>query len=86
MNTINPSTNEVIEQIADSTKVEVQQKVQLAHMTKQSWRELGITGRVKLLREVSVKFEENKQKLAELQAKEMPDWEKWRERLGRVEG
>lgn len=71
MNTINPSTNEVIEEVADSTKDEVRQKVQLAHKAKQSWRESGVEGRIELLREVSKKFEENKQKLAELQAEEM---------------
>lgn len=54
-----------------STPEEIQAKVAGAHATKKAWRDLGTTGRTELLRKVSAKFAENKERFAKLEAEEM---------------
>lgn len=68
---INPSTNAVLGEVEMSTKEEIDAKVKSARKAQQSWRELGIEGRNKILRNFYDLLEKNKQELAELQSTEM---------------
>lgn len=68
---INPSTNQTIDELEASTPEEIKAKVNSAHAAKKAWRELGVAGRIELLRKVSVKFAENKERFAKLEAEEM---------------
>lgn len=68
----NPSKNYAkIGEVDVSSLGEIKAKVDKAHNAKQSWRELGTAGRVKLLRKVSEKFAESKERFAKLEAEEM---------------
>lgn len=68
---INPSTYEPIDEIESSTLDEIKTKVAKAHSAKKAWRELGVAERIELLRKVSAKFAENKERFANLEAEEM---------------
>lgn len=68
---INPSNYQPIGEVEISTPEDIKAKVTAAHKAKNAWRKLGVTGRIELLRKVSAKFAENKEKLAKLQAEEM---------------
>lgn len=68
----NPGKNyEVIGEVIVSSKKEIQEKVEKAHKAKEGWKELGVEGRVKLLRKLVGAFEKNKEKLALLATREM---------------
>jgi len=67
----NPSTYKPVGEVDVSTIDDIQARVKAAHEAKRAWRELGVTGRVELLRKVSTKFAENKEKFAKLEAEEM---------------
>ena len=75
MNTLvstNPSKNyQASGEVEVSTSEDVVVKVAAAHKAKQAWRELGVSGRVELLRKVSAKFAENRERLSQLEAEEM---------------
>lgn len=68
---INPSTYETIDEVETSTQDEIKAKVVKAHSAKKAWRELGVTGRIGLLRKVSAAFAENKERFAKVEAEEM---------------
>lgn len=68
---VNPSNNEVLGEVEVSTGEEISAKVKSARLVQQSWREMGIEGRNKILRNFYDLIEKNKQELAELQATEM---------------
>lgn len=67
----NPSTYKPVGEIDVSTLGDIQAKVKAAHGAKKAWRELGAAGRIELLRKVSSKFAENKERFAKLEAEEM---------------
>jgi succinate-semialdehyde dehydrogenase/glutarate-semialdehyde dehydrogenase len=68
----NPSKNyQSIGEVEVSTPDDVRAAVAMAHGAKKAWRDLGVAGRVELLRKVSAKFAENKERLSELEAEEM---------------
>ncbi len=68
----NPSKNyQVIGEVGVSTAEEVAAKVVAAHKAKKAWQDLGIQGRVELLRKVGQRFVDNKDRLIKLQAEEM---------------
>lgn len=68
----NPSSAyKVIDEVETSTLDEVNAKVTKAHSAKKDWREIGVVGRIELLRKVSAKFAENKERFAKLEAEEM---------------
>lgn len=67
----NPSTYKPVGEVDASTLDDIQTKVKAAHASKKIWRELGVAGRVELLRKVSAKFAENKERFAKLEAEEM---------------
>lgn len=68
---INPSNNEVLGGVEITTEQEIAAKVAAARLAQQPWRDLGIEGRNKILRNFYDLLEVNKQELAELQALEM---------------
>lgn len=68
---INPSSNEVLGEVESSTQEEISAKIQIARQAQQSWKELGIEGRNKILRNFYDLLEMHKQELAELQSTEM---------------
>lgn len=67
----NPSTYKSVGEVDASTLDDIQAKVKAAHAAKKAWRELGVAGRVELLRKVSDKFAESKERFAKLEAEEM---------------
>lgn len=68
----NPSSAyKVIDEIEISTLDDVKTKVRKAYSAKKDWREIGVVGRIELLRKVSAKFAENKERFAKLEAEEM---------------
>jgi len=68
----NPSKNyQVIGEVEVSSPEDVVAKVMLAHRTKRAWQDLGVEGRVKLLRQVGKRFVDNRDRLVKLQAEEM---------------
>lgn len=66
LSNINPPTNETIEEIGASTKEVIHAKVVGAHLIQESWSELGVTGRVEILKDVLKIFEENLNKIGDL--------------------
>jgi len=72
LSSTNPSKNyEVISEVDVSTPEEIKAKVAKAQVAKKAWRDLGVDGRIKLLRKVSEKLAENKERFAKLEAEEM---------------
>lgn len=68
----NPSGGyKVIGEVETSSLEEIKTKVTKAHTAKKAWRELDVAGRVELLRKVSAKFADNKERFAKLEAEEM---------------
>lgn len=68
---VNPSNYQEIGRVEMSTPNEVKQKVDLAHKAKQAWRELGVSKRVELLKEVFEEVKSRKEEIALLESKEM---------------
>lgn len=71
LTSINPSNYEVLGEVNYSTEDEIKEKVRNANAAKKAWKELGLEGRVEVLKKVSEKFSERKVELAKLAAKEM---------------
>lgn len=68
----NPSRNyQAVGEVETSTPDEVKAKVDKARSAKKEWGGLGVAGRVELMRKVSEKFAENKERFAKLEAEEM---------------
>lgn len=68
----NPSKNyESLGEVPFSTLEEVQKKVAEAHEAKTIWRDLGLEGRISLLRIILNHFDQDKEELAQLLSKEM---------------
>lgn len=68
----NPAKNyNIIGEVDISSEKEIKQKVQKANSAKKGWKNLGVEGRVKLLRCIVDKFNESKDKLALLATREM---------------
>ena len=68
---INPSNYETIGEVEYTSNEEVSNKVKKANAVRKKWKELGLEGRVEILRKVSGKLSEKKDELAKLSAKEM---------------
>ncbi len=71
MKSFNPSTQELLGEVAESTKDDVEQKVQLARKALPVWKAMGIKGRVAVLRKVVANLSERQNEFAELISKEM---------------
>lgn len=68
----NPGENyQVLGEVEISTEAEIKDKVQKAHIAQNKWRDLGVEGRVKLLRKVIDEFSERKEEIALLETREM---------------
>ncbi len=68
---INPSTKEVLVEVVTSTNSEVRASIDTARSAQKEWREIGLTKRVELLREVLHNFEKEEGSLALLVSQEM---------------
>lgn len=68
---INPANYKVIGKVDFSSEKEIVEKVKKANTAKKSWKDLGIEGRIKSLREVIDKFAKSKEKFAQLATREM---------------
>lgn len=74
MNTIisiNPSDYKEMGSVEISTPNEIKQKIILAHQAKREWRELGVSKRVELLKEVFAEIKSRKEEIALLESREM---------------
>lgn len=68
---INPSNNEMLGEMEETTKEEVIEKVSLAKSVQSKWANLDIDKRIEILKEIYNKFEENLDKIANLISLEM---------------
>lgn len=68
---INPANYEVIGEVDFSSEKEIVEKIKKASDAKKSWKDLGVEGRVRLLKKVVSKFAESKEELAQLATREM---------------
>lgn len=68
----NPGKNyQVVGEVEVSSEQEIKSKVQKAHQTLDKWNELGLEGRVKLLKKVIDEFSKRKEDIALLETREM---------------
>lgn len=67
----NPSNNEILGEVEETTKEEVIEKVNLAKSVQSKWADLEIDKRIEVLKEIYNKFEENSDKIANLISLEM---------------
>lgn len=68
---VNPANSKVIGKVRVSSKKEVDKKVSEANAEKQSWKELGLKVRLKLLKKLYLEMSKQKGKLALIATKEM---------------
>lgn len=68
---INPSNQEILGDVHESTKAEVEQKVQTAREALPVWKEMGVVGRVSALRKVVENLSKRQEEFAALISKEM---------------
>lgn len=71
LTSINPSNNQILAEINTSTLSDIQSKVKLAHESKNSWHTMGVTARIKLLKNAFKEFKQHKHEIAMLEATEM---------------
>ncbi len=62
----NPTTDAVIAEIEISTKEEIHATVEKSRLAQQSWANLGVAGRVEILKDVLKQFEEHLTEIGEL--------------------
>jgi succinate-semialdehyde dehydrogenase/glutarate-semialdehyde dehydrogenase len=68
----NPGDNyAVIGDIEVTTPEEVTEKIAAANKAKTAWKELGVAGRIKLLRPIQAEFSQRKEEIAQLLTKEI---------------
>jgi len=68
---INPSNNEILGEVEETTKEEVIEKVNSAKSVQTEWSNLDIDKRIKILEEIYNKFEKNTDEIANLMSLEM---------------
>lgn len=68
---INPSNNEMLGEMEETTKEQVIEKISLAKSVQSKWVNLDINKRIEILKEIYNKFEENLDKIANLVSLEM---------------
>lgn len=68
---LNPSTQEVLGTVPESSHDEIAKKVQAARNALKPWKEMGLQGRVKALRKVVENLSKRQEEFASLTAKEM---------------
>lgn len=68
---LNPSTGEVLGEVQTTSKEEITAKVNKARAALKGWKDLGVQGRVIVLRKVVEGFENRKDEFAQLISKEM---------------
>jgi len=68
---VNPSNQEILGEVAQSSQTEVEQKVKAARNALQVWKEMGVVGRVSALRNVVENLSKRQEEFAALISKEM---------------
>lgn len=68
---INPSNNEILGEVEETTQTEIIDKINLAKSAQTKWANLDIDERIKILEEIYNKFEKNTDKIANLISLEM---------------
>lgn len=68
---INPTNSQKLGEVEISSKKEIKQKIQNAQAAKEAWKELGVSGRIKLLNKVYEELDKHKDEIADLATKEM---------------
>ena len=68
---INPSNYKEIGAVEVTTPEELDQKIQIAHEAKITWRNTSLEERITILRAAFIELGQNKKELAEIQSKEM---------------
>ena len=68
---INPSNNEILGEVEETTKEEIIDKINLAKSAQTKWANLDINERIKILEEMYNKFEKNTDEIANLMSLEM---------------
>lgn len=68
---INPSNNEILGEVEETTQEEVMDKINLAKSSQNKWGNLKIDERIEILKEIYNKFEENIDKISNLISLEM---------------
>jgi len=68
---INPSTRETMGEVAQSSKIEIRQKVEMARKALETWKDLGLEGRVNVLKKVVNNLTKKQKEFALLVSKEM---------------
>lgn len=71
LKSINPSNKEILGEVEVSSEKEIHEKIEIAQKVKAGWKNLGIEGRVKLLRNIVKAFIQNKEQIAKLASSEM---------------
>ena len=61
LQSINPSNYQILGEVEISNTADIKEKVQLARKTQPTWRDLGLTKRVELLRKVMETFKDKKE-------------------------
>lgn len=68
----NPSKDfETVGEVEVSTAADVKASVEAARAAQRAWRDLGVKGRVEILKKVAKRFKDNAERIIELEAKEM---------------
>lgn len=68
---LNPSNQEILGEVSESSKNEIQQRVKFAHEAQKTWNELGVKKRVELMTEVYEALLKRKDEIAQIDSKEM---------------
>jgi acyl-CoA reductase-like NAD-dependent aldehyde dehydrogenase len=71
LKSVNPSTGKVVGEVEVSSESEVIEKVKRANQVLDEWRNLGVMGRVEVLKKIPELIKKNKDNLAILASKEM---------------
>ncbi len=71
LKSINPSNYQVLGEVAVSTAKEIAGKVKLAHKAKLAWKDIGVSGRVEIMRQVFAEFARRQDEFTALEACEM---------------
>lgn len=71
LQSVNPSNYQVLGEVEVSSLTEIHEKAWRARIVKDNWADLGVAGRVAVLRKAVAEFESRKEQMALLEAREM---------------
>src|SRR5688572_24685716 len=67
----NPANTNAIGEVPVSTEQAIEQAVSKAHQALEKWQDLGVSGRIQVLRKLCDHIEKNKEKIAQLDTAEI---------------